>query len=62
MSSEGLYLEGLIHGGAYFRNFTVIDPDRRAKALVLCEKTREPKKSCFIILGRGKRVFLHKNG
>ena len=20
---EGLYLEGLIHGGAYFRNFTV---------------------------------------
>ena len=20
----GLYLEGLIHGGAYFRNFTVI--------------------------------------
>ena len=21
--SEGLYLEGLIHGGAYFRNFTV---------------------------------------
>ena len=22
-SLEGLYLEGLIHGGAYFRNFTV---------------------------------------
>ena len=22
-SSGGLYLEGLIHGGAYFRNFTV---------------------------------------
>ena len=21
----GLYLEGLIHGGAYFRNFTVFD-------------------------------------
>ena len=21
---RGLYLEGLIHGGAYFRNFTVI--------------------------------------
>ena len=21
----GLYLEGLIHGGAYFRNFTVTD-------------------------------------
>ena len=21
----GLYLEGLIHGGAYFRNFTVIE-------------------------------------
>ena len=20
---EGLYLEGLVHGGAYFRNFTV---------------------------------------
>ena len=23
MSLGGLYLEGLIHGGAYFRNFTV---------------------------------------
>ena len=23
---EGLYLEGLIHGGAYFRNFTVSWP------------------------------------
>ena len=23
-SSRGLYLEGLIHGGAYFRNFTVV--------------------------------------
>ena len=23
-SLGGLYLEGLIHGGAYFRNFTVI--------------------------------------
>ena len=23
---EGLYLEGLIHGGAYFRNFTVFRP------------------------------------
>ena len=22
-SLEGLYLEGIIHGGAYFRNFTV---------------------------------------
>ena len=22
---EGLYLEGLIHGGAYFRNFTVFN-------------------------------------
>ena len=25
MSLGGLYLEGLIHGGAYFRNFTVFD-------------------------------------
>ena len=25
----GLYLEGLIHGGAYFRNFTVIFNTRR---------------------------------
>ena len=24
-SFGGLYLEGLIHGGAYFRNFTVFD-------------------------------------
>ena len=24
----GLYLEGLIHGGAYFRNFTGICPQR----------------------------------
>ena len=24
MSLEGLYLEGVIHGGAYFRNFTVV--------------------------------------
>ena len=24
----GLYLEGLIHGGAYFRNFTVTEKDR----------------------------------
>ena len=23
----GLYLEGLIHGGAYFRNFTVIEKE-----------------------------------
>ena len=23
-ASGGLYLEGLIHGGAYFRNFTVL--------------------------------------
>ena len=25
----GLYLEGLIHGGAYFRNFTVISTPRQ---------------------------------
>ena len=25
MSLGGLYLEGLIHGGAYFRNFTVLE-------------------------------------
>ena len=25
MSLGGLYLEGLIHGGAYFRNFTVTE-------------------------------------
>ena len=24
----GLYLEGLIHGGAYFRNFTVLEEFR----------------------------------
>ena len=30
----GLYLEGLIHGGAYFRNFTVFDVD------VLVQHTR----------------------
>ena len=24
----GLYLEGLIHGGAYFRNFTVLKGDK----------------------------------
>ena len=24
---EGLYLEGLIHGGAYFRNFTVFEKE-----------------------------------
>ena len=26
MSLGGLYLEGLIHGGAYFQNFTVFHP------------------------------------
>ena len=25
MSLGGLYLEGLIHGGSYFRNFTVYE-------------------------------------
>ena len=32
----GLYLEGLVHGGAYFRNFTVFRGDRTA---VQCMKT-----------------------
>ena len=30
MSLGGLYLEGLIHGGAYFRNFTVFHCFRRS--------------------------------
>ena len=33
MSLGGLYLEGLIHGGAYFRNLTV---SRLALNLFLC--------------------------
>ena len=31
MSLGGLYLEGLIHAGAYFRNFTVSFPTRFLK-------------------------------
>ena len=30
-SLGGLYLEGLIHGGAYFRNFTVYNVCREIK-------------------------------
>ena len=30
MNLEGLYLEGCIHGGAYFRNFTVTDSEQLA--------------------------------
>ena len=32
----GLYLEGLIHGGAYFRNFTVSDLLPEEMNTVLC--------------------------
>ena len=40
MSLEGLYLEGLIHGGAYFRNFTVLQFIR----YLIAEQSRKRKR------------------
>ena len=38
---EGLYLEGLIHGGAYFRNFTVypVRPVQYMSLLLKCSSS-----------------------
>ena len=59
-SLGSLYLEGLLHGGAYFRNFTVFSPKLGVKikcdflgALVLVMYKYKYKKHFLLALQRG---------